>query len=68
MPVGVYHKDQIRQIAEDLGLPVAHKKDSQDICFIPDNDYASFIDEAAPDRVPGPGGFCPERRYSCWKT
>ena len=57
MPVGVYHKDQIRQIAEDLGLPVAHKKDSQDICFIPDNDYASFIDEAAPDRVPGPGDF-----------
>lgn len=36
---------------------MAHKKDSQDICFIPDNDYASFIDEAAPDRVPGPGDF-----------
>ncbi|MEE0107136.1 MAG: tRNA 2-thiouridine(34) synthase MnmA, partial [Lachnospiraceae bacterium] len=57
MPVGAYHKDEIRKIAGELGLPVAQKKDSQDICFIPDNDYASFIDAAAPDRVPGPGDF-----------
>ena len=57
MPVGAYHKDEIRKIAEELGLPVAQKKDSQDICFIPDNDYASFIDAAAPDRVPEPGDF-----------
>lgn len=57
MPVGAYHKGEIRKIAEELGLPVAQKKDSQDICFIPDNDYASFIDAAAPDRVPGPGDF-----------
>lgn len=57
MPVGAYHKEEIRKIAEELGLPVAQKKDSQDICFIPDNDYASFIDAAAPDRIPGPGDF-----------
>ena len=43
MPVGEYTKDQIRQIAEDIGLQVAHKADSQEICFIPDNDYAGFI-------------------------
>jgi tRNA-specific 2-thiouridylase len=57
MPVGEYHKEQIRQIAEEIGLPVAHKKDSQDICFIPDNDYARFIEDTVPDRLPGPGDF-----------
>lgn len=44
MPVGAYTKGEIRVIAEEIGLPVAHKKDSQEICFIPDNDYAGFID------------------------
>lgn len=43
MPVGDYSKDQIRRVAEELGLPVAHKRDSQEICFIPDKDYAGFI-------------------------
>ncbi len=43
MPVGNYSKDQIRRVAEELGLPVAHKRDSQEICFIPDKDYAGFI-------------------------
>ena len=57
MPVGDYTKDEIRAIAEKIGLMVAHKKDSQDICFIPDNDYASFLDQEAGDRVPGPGDF-----------
>ena len=44
MPVGEYEKPQIRRIAEEAGLPVAHKSDSQDICFVPDHDYASFIE------------------------
>lgn len=57
MPVGEYTKDEIREIAEKAGLPVAKKKDSQEICFIPDNDYASFIEKKAKDRVPGPGNF-----------
>ena len=57
MPVGEYTKDEIRQIAEEAGLPVAHKADSQEICFIPDNDYAGFIDREAKDRVPKPGNF-----------
>lgn len=43
MPVGEYEKDEIRRIAKEIGLLVADKKDSQEICFIPDNDYASYI-------------------------
>lgn len=46
MPVGEYTKDEIRKIAEEEGLPVAHKKDSQEICFVPDNDYAGFIEKS----------------------
>lgn len=57
MPVGEYTKDEIRKIAEEAGLPVAHKPDSQEICFVPDNDYAAFIDREAGERVPGPGNF-----------
>ncbi|MCR5824480.1 MAG: tRNA 2-thiouridine(34) synthase MnmA [Lachnospiraceae bacterium] len=45
MPVGTYEKPEIRGIAEKTGLPVAHKKDSQDICFIEDGDYAGFIEK-----------------------
>ena len=45
MPVGDYTKDEIRRMAEEAGLPVAHKKDSQEICFVPDNDYAGFIEK-----------------------
>lgn len=43
MPVGEYTKEEIRAIAEKIGLQTAKKPDSQEICFIPDNDYASFI-------------------------
>ena len=43
MPAGQYSKEQIRQIAEQAGLPVAAKPDSQDICFIPDGDYVGFL-------------------------
>ncbi len=57
MPAGDYTKDEIRDIAKSLGLPVAHKPDSQEICFVPDQDYAAFIDREAPGRVPGPGNF-----------
>lgn len=57
MPVGDYTKEQIRQMAQDAGLMTAHKPDSQEICFIPDHDYAAFIDRQAGDRVPGRGNF-----------
>lgn len=57
MPVGEYEKEEIRRIAEEVGLPVASKKDSQDICFIPDGDYAAFLQREAPERMPGEGNF-----------
>lgn len=60
MPVGDYTKEQIRRIAQEAGLTVAHKPDSQEICFIPDHDYAAFIDRQAGERVPGKGKFVTE--------
>ena len=42
-PVGDYRKDEIRDAARELGLRVADKKDSQEICFVPDGDYAAFV-------------------------
>ena len=42
-PLGEYSKPEIRQIAEENGLITARKKDSQDICFVPDGDYVGFI-------------------------
>jgi len=52
MPVGAYTKEQIRKIAVDIGLSVAQNPDSQEICFIPDKDYARFIEENAHISVP----------------
>ncbi len=52
MPVGKYSKDQIRQTAEKLGLSVAGKPDSQEICFVPDHDYAGFIDASLGQKMP----------------
>lgn len=43
-PLGELTKEEIREIAHESSLPVAEKKDSQDICFIPDGDYVSFIE------------------------
>jgi tRNA-specific 2-thiouridylase len=43
-PLGAMVKTQVRTLAEELGLPVAHKNDSQEICFVPNGDYAAFID------------------------
>lgn len=56
MPVGSYTKDEIRKMAKELGLLVAEKPDSQDICFVPDGDYASFIEETT-DEGSRPGNF-----------
>jgi tRNA-specific 2-thiouridylase len=56
MPVGDYTKEEIREIAARLGLQTADKPDSQEICFIPDQDYASFIDRET-GRTQEPGDF-----------
>lgn len=52
MPIGDYDKPTVRRIAEEAGLPVAHKHDSQEICFVPDGDYASFIERDTGVHVP----------------
>jgi len=54
-PVGHLTKEKVRQIAGELGLPAADKPESQEICFIPDNDYARFLENQAPGTArPGP--------------
>jgi tRNA-specific 2-thiouridylase len=53
-PVGDRAKDEVRQYARMRGLPVADKPDSHEICFIPGDDYATFVTERAPD-IPGDG-------------
>ena len=54
MPVGEYNKTQIRQIAADIGIQVANKPDSQDICFVLDGDYAGYLErEEGLKAVPG---------------
>jgi len=44
LPLGNYHKSEIRQMAAEAGFPNANKSDSQDICFIPDGNYPEFIE------------------------
>jgi len=56
MPVGEYTKDEIRKVADEINLRVAHKPDSQEICFVPDNDYAKFIEENTSKKMV-PGNF-----------
>ncbi|MDO5417909.1 MAG: tRNA 2-thiouridine(34) synthase MnmA [Lachnospiraceae bacterium] len=52
MPVGQYTKEEIRALAEKYDLPVADKPDSQEICFIPDHDYAKYIEEYCKKELP----------------
>lgn len=54
-PVGDFVKDEIRRMAASRGLPVAEKRESQEICFIPDDDYRRFLREYLPEtRKAGP--------------
>lgn len=55
-PLGGMLKSQIRQIAAEINFRTANKHDSQDICFIPDNDYAKFIENYTGKEFP-PGDF-----------
>lgn len=56
MPCGQYSKTEIRAIAEKIGLEVFRKKDSQEICFIPDNNHGSYIERFSGREVV-PGNF-----------
>ncbi len=55
LPIGGLHKPRVREIARELGLPVFNKPDSQEICFVPDNDYASFVERRLGERAAGDG-------------
>lgn len=54
-PLGDYEKPDVRAMAEEFGIPVAHKPDSMEICFIPDNDYAAWLDRRG--STPGAGDY-----------
>ena len=51
LPLGELSKPRTREIAAELGFRVATKPDSQEICFVPDNDYGRFLRQEAPDIV-----------------
>ena len=50
LPIGELEKSAVRQIADDYNLPVFDKPDSQEICFVPDNDYAGLVKRTTPDQ------------------
>ena len=55
LPLGDYTKQQVRAMARQRGLPVADRAESQDLCFLVDNDYRRFLQAQAPDSIrPGP--------------
>ena len=55
LPLGEYEKTQVRALAEEFALPVAHKGDSMEICFIPDKNYIRWLSER--EVLPGEGDF-----------
>jgi len=54
MPLGSYTKDEVRRIAREIGLAATERPESQEICFVPDNDYPAFVQRHVP-QIPGPG-------------
>ena len=61
-PLGEMHKDTVRAIAEQRGLCNARKQDSQDICFVPDGDYAAFLERYTGQPMQ-PGNFVDEQGH-----
>ena len=51
LPVGGYRKTEIRDLAQQLGLPVFNKPDSQEICFVPTNNYMDVVGKVARDEI-----------------
>lgn len=56
-PLGDLTKSQVRVQARSLGLRVADKAESQEICFVPDGQYARFVEDVAAERLPGQGAI-----------
>lgn len=50
LPIGEYEKHQVRSLAEELKLPVYNKPDSQEICFVPNQDYAGLVKRKTPEK------------------
>lgn len=57
MPLGKLSKSEVRELAKYAGIAVAEKNDSQEICFVPDGNYADFIAEHAEQPLPPDGSF-----------
>ena len=51
LPIGGYEKHEVRALAESMKLPVYNKPDSQEICFVPNQDYAGLVKRRTPERV-----------------
>lgn len=51
LPIGEFEKPRVRAMAEELKLPTYNKPDSQEICFVPDQDYAGLLKRRVPERV-----------------
>jgi tRNA-specific 2-thiouridylase len=58
-PVGHLRKEEVRALARERGLPTADKAESQEICFVPDGDYAAFVERNA-GRAPAGGPILDE--------
>ena len=72
-PLGDLPKSEVRRLAEEAGLVVANKPDSQDICFVPDGDYASLVkklrpETAAPGEIVELDGDGARRARRAWST
>ncbi len=50
LPIGEFEKHEVREIARELSLPVFNKPDSQEICFVPNQDYAALLQRRSPER------------------
>jgi len=50
-PLGALRKTEVRALARELALPAAERPESQEICFVPDNDYRAFLKERAPESL-----------------
>ena len=60
MPLGKYTKEEVRKIAEEAGLPCAHKEESQEICFVTEGRYTDFISGYSDKELPSEGDFVDE--------
>lgn len=60
MPLGKLSKDEVRKLAAEAGLSVAHKQDSQEICFVTEGSYSDYIEADPALQSPGEGNFVSE--------